>query len=180
MTCAWIDTSSADTGSSQTISLRPQRDRARDADALALAAGELVRVAVVVLRVQADPLDEVLDLGLDAALGPCPLDAERRADDRADRVPRVQRRVGVLEDHLHVAAQIGRICRAARWLMSRPSNPIVPAWARAACVIERPAVDLPQPDSPTRPSVSPRRDVEGDAVDRLDRADLAPEEDALR
>ena len=47
--------------------LRPQRDGAGDADALALAAGELVGVAVVVLRVQPDALHQVLDLGLDAA-----------------------------------------------------------------------------------------------------------------
>ena len=46
--------------------LRPQRERAGDADALALAAGELVRVAVVVLRVQADELEQVLHRPLDA------------------------------------------------------------------------------------------------------------------
>ena len=49
MTCAWIDTSRADTGSSQTMSLGLDRERARDADALALAARELVRVAAQVL-----------------------------------------------------------------------------------------------------------------------------------
>ena len=37
----------------------------------------------------------------------------------------------------------------------------------------RQSVDLPQPDSPTRPSVSPGRDVEADVVDRPHRADLA-------
>ena len=52
--CAWIETSSADTGSSAINSFGPQRERARDPDPLALAAGELVRVAVVVLGVQAD------------------------------------------------------------------------------------------------------------------------------
>ena len=104
-TCAWIDTSSAETGSSATISFGLQRERAGDADALALAAGELVRVAVVVLRVEADQLQQVLHRALDAVLGLDVLDPERRADDRADGVPRVQRRVRVLEDHLHVAAQ---------------------------------------------------------------------------
>ena len=48
--------------------LGPQRERAGDADALALAAGELVRVAVVVLRVQPDQLQQVLHRALDAAL----------------------------------------------------------------------------------------------------------------
>ena len=53
ITCAWIDTSSADTGSSQTIELGLEGDGPGDADALALSAGELVRVAVVVLGVEA-------------------------------------------------------------------------------------------------------------------------------
>ena len=38
-----------------------QGQRAGDADALALAAGELVRVAVVVLGVEADDLEQLLD-----------------------------------------------------------------------------------------------------------------------
>ena len=41
--------------------LRPKGDRAGDPDALALAAGELIRVAVVVLRVEADALHQVVD-----------------------------------------------------------------------------------------------------------------------
>ena len=43
MTCAWIETSSAETGSSQHDQLRVEREGAGDADPLALAAGELVR-----------------------------------------------------------------------------------------------------------------------------------------
>ena len=39
-------------------------------------------------------------------------------------------------------------------------------------ISSRAVVDLPQPDSPTRPSVSPSSDVEGDAVDGLHGADL--------
>ena len=69
MICAWMETSSAETGSSQTISFGLQRQGARDADALALAAGELVREAVVVLGVQADQLQELLD----ARLRSCPV-----------------------------------------------------------------------------------------------------------
>ena len=41
--------------------LRVHGERARDADALALAAGELVREAVVVLGVQPDDLEQLLD-----------------------------------------------------------------------------------------------------------------------
>ena len=39
--------------------------------------------------------------------------------------------------------------------------------ARAAARGSRPSVDLPQPDSPTRPSVSPGSHLEADAVDGL-------------
>ena len=46
MICAWIDTSSAVVGSSATISLGSAGQRERDHDALAHAAGELVRVLV--------------------------------------------------------------------------------------------------------------------------------------
>ena len=61
MTWAWIDTSRADTGSSQMIELRAQRQRPGDPDALTLPARELGREPVVVLGVEADPLHELLD-----------------------------------------------------------------------------------------------------------------------
>ncbi len=67
--CAWMETSSAETGSSQMISLRAQRERPGDADALALPARELVRVAVVVLRVQADAIHQLLHAATDVLLG---------------------------------------------------------------------------------------------------------------
>ena len=84
MICAWIDTSSADTGSSQTMSFGSQRQRPRNTDALALAAGELRGKTVVVLGIEPDDLHELLDLLL--ALGPVGhvVDGERVADDRSD------------------------------------------------------------------------------------------------
>ena len=45
-----------------------ERDRAGDADALALAAGELVRIAVVVLGVEPDAVHQLLDAALALAL----------------------------------------------------------------------------------------------------------------
>ena len=59
MTWACVVTSSAETGSSQTISRGLGRQRPRDADALALAAAELVRVAVVARGVQADAFQQL-------------------------------------------------------------------------------------------------------------------------
>jgi hypothetical protein len=58
-----------------------------------------------VLGVQADELQQVLHGLLHAVLGGHLLQLERRADDRTHGVPRVERRVRVLEDHLYVPAQ---------------------------------------------------------------------------
>ena len=49
--------------------VRVRRERAGDADALALAAGELVRVAVGEVRVETDRLQQLLDALV--ALAPC-------------------------------------------------------------------------------------------------------------
>ena len=103
MTWACTETSSADTGSSAIDQLRLERQRPRDADPLALAAGELVRVAVGVLGLQADVLEQLAHA---RAGSPARRDAVDRAAARrgSARPPaRVERRVGVLEDHLHLA-----------------------------------------------------------------------------
>src|ERR1019366_3329659 len=61
--------------------LRLQRQRARDPDPLTLTAGELVRVAVVVLGVQADPVHQLLHALLALArAGLQPVDHERIGD----------------------------------------------------------------------------------------------------
>ena len=78
----------------------------------------------------------------------------------ADALARVQRRERVLEDHLQLAAH-RRAARAAdASVMSRPRKRIVPAGRleqpHRACAT---SVVLPQPDSPTIPSVSPSRSV---------------------
>ena len=54
----------------------------------------------------------------------------------------------------------------------------VPPVGSSSFMMQRAIVDLPQPDSPTTPSVSPSRSVKRDAVDRLDRGDLLLEDDA--
>src|SRR5215472_10193982 len=67
-----------------------ERKRAGDADALALAAGELVRVPVVVLRVEANHLQQVLNGPLGAKLGFDVLQPIGGADNRANSVPRIE------------------------------------------------------------------------------------------
>ena len=91
--------------------LRLEHQRAGDGDALALAAGEHVRVAAVVLRPQADLRHHVARPR--GALGTAELgvDGERLFQDRADLLARIEGAVGVLEDELHRAAQPRRLAR---------------------------------------------------------------------
>ncbi len=88
---------------------RIERERARDADALALTTRELVRVAVVVLGSEADDVHQLLHRRL-ASRRDWPVDHERVGDQRADALARIERRVRILEDHLHLrgAAVAGR------------------------------------------------------------------------
>jgi len=87
MICAWIETSSALTGSSATIIRGGPRECASDPDPLPLTARELVRVTVAVGRIETDPPEELRD-----PLAPLPgadtLKRERLRDDRLHRHPR--------------------------------------------------------------------------------------------
>ena len=83
--------------------LRAEDEARRDRDALALATGELVRVAVgeELGGRETDLLQRLGDRG--AALGarPDPVDDERLGDGRRDAEARVERLVGILVDDLH-------------------------------------------------------------------------------
>ncbi len=85
---------------------------AGDADALALAAGELVRIARRCGLRQADLVEGPGDPG--AALVPAAetVNLERRLEDVADGVARVERGEGVLEHHLRPAAIGAQIAAA--------------------------------------------------------------------
>ena len=61
----------------------------------------------------------------------------------------------------------------------RPSNSTSPAVGSYSCKMARPVVDLPQPLSPTRPSVSPLKTVERDAVYSLDITHMPLKDDPL-
>ena len=101
MICAWIDMSSAETGSSRISALRLAGQRAGDADPLALAARERVRVAVEVLRRAARPAS-IRERAVVFERPPADAAERERLGERlADRAARVQRRVRVLEQVLH-------------------------------------------------------------------------------
>ena len=85
---------------------------AGDGDALLLAAGELVRVALACGRVDPDGRQH---LGDALIVGPGDVEAdERLGDDVGDRHPRVERAERVLEHDLHVAAEPAQLVRTAR------------------------------------------------------------------
>src|SRR6266511_66234 len=58
---------------------------------------------VVVLRVEADHLEQLLDAPLDLGSRPQLVYLERLGDDEADALARIERSVGILEDHHHLA-----------------------------------------------------------------------------
>ena len=133
-----------------------------------------MRVAVVVLGVQPDLLHAApararlrsLALARDA------VDRERLADDRADRLARVERRVRVLEDHLHLAPQRAQL-RARRGAMSLAvearSRRDVGSSRRSQQARGRRLAAARLADEPERLA---RGDVERHAVDGVHGADL--------
>ena len=86
------------------------------------------------------------------------MDQRRLADDVGHPHARVERGVGVLEDHLRaqlrLAARRPSCGRAGRVPLHRIAPVATAAGCRRPC---GPSVDLPQPDSPTRPTTSPLR-----------------------
>ena len=81
-----------------------QGQRPGDADALALAAGELVREAPGVVGRETDELEQLGDTGVVVALDL--LDPQRLGDRRADGEARVERGLRILEHDLHARAQL--------------------------------------------------------------------------
>jgi hypothetical protein len=155
-----------------------QREGAGDGDALALAAGELVRVLLHEARGEADPLHEFGHaIAGDLRGGADAVDQQRLGERGEDGHARVERRVG----------SWNTICRSRRTphlgggaaVRFLPSRMTVPAVVGSSCMMVRARVDLPQPDSPTRPRTSPWLRRQRDAVDRLDGADLTLEQEAL-
>src|SRR3989442_10699555 len=82
---------------------RVQRERAGDADALTLAAGELMWIAVDEVRVEAHDLEQLLCASATRATVADVVDEERLRDDVPDGHAWIERRVGILEDDLQLA-----------------------------------------------------------------------------
>ena len=85
--------------------LRAEGERPGHPDALPLAAGELRREPVEVLRVEPHPLHQLLHEALALRARGQAVDRVGVSDDRPDPAARVQRSDRVLEDHLDLRAQ---------------------------------------------------------------------------
>ena len=173
--CDWIETSSALTGSSQTMKSGVERERPGDADALPLAAGELVRVARrrTMGRGRRAGAAPATMSSLLAALGDA-VDLDRLADDVADGHARVEAADRVLEDDLHVPAEPAQLLAAVG---EEVLALVADLAAGGGDQAEDRAADgrLAAAGFADEAERLARRDVEADAVDGLHVADGARE-----
>src|SRR5918995_5978605 len=93
--------------------VRVEGEGARDADALTLAAGELVRIAAGGVPGEPDRLEELSYTGGEVSSSGEAMGPHRLADDPADAVARIERGEGVLEDDLHAAPEGTELAFAA-------------------------------------------------------------------
>ena len=86
-----------------------QRERARNADTLALAAGELMRITALVICRQAAGLHNAGDIVVKFPSRHNAVLAHRLADDLTDRKTRRQAGIRVLEDDLNLGAHLAQL-----------------------------------------------------------------------
>ena len=122
---ARIETSSADTGSSSTMSRGVGGERPRDREPLALPAAELVREQAAPYRAHPDQLQQLVDPRLHLLARQRLVGLQRLGDDLAHPHARAERAVGVLEHDLDLAP-IAPAASSGREAMSCPSNSMTP------------------------------------------------------
>ena len=150
-----------------------------DADALPLPSGKLVRIAIHMVRRETDDLEQLLHPPyLLLAVGQV-VDLQWLPDDVTHGHARVQRRVGILEDDLHVPAQPAQLLfgefedvpafeeRLTTGRLHQPQDHPAQCGLAAAGFAHQPQGLAPV-------------NRQGDAVHRLDRADLALDDEPLR
>ena len=155
-------TSSAVTGSSAMHQLRLQRERERDRGALPHAAGELVRDSRQPAGLDADQAEQLRRARARAARGPAAALDQHLLDLPADAVDRVERVHRALRDEGDLAPAQRACARAPAGGAGRGPR-TGPGRRRSARCSRHHAhqsrarrVVLPQPDSPTSPTTSPR------------------------
>ena len=116
-----------------------------------------MRVAVDVLGREPDDVEQLAHARRAIVARSAPWMRSGSAMIDADAHARVQRGVRVLEDHLHLAPQRPQLAPRQRGDVRALELASARRWARCRRSRRGPSVDLPQPDSPTSPSVSPAR-----------------------
>ncbi len=160
--CAWMERSRAETGSSQTIRSGLSDQRAGDADALALAAGEFMRIAVRWHR-RGKPTLSMRSRRPSArrsSRSPHALmDAQRRGEDLADLVPRIEARRTDPEKSSGCDLRTSRALAGRARVMSSPLNLDAACGRSTSRSRVLPRVDLPQPDFAHQPDRLPALDA---------------------
>ena len=134
-----------------------QHHRAGDADALALPARQFVRVAFQRRERQPDLVEGLARQrhGLASGSGEA-VQQERRGEDASAIVWRGLSDAMGSWKIICMRRRSGRIAASSRCVMSVPAKRMVPASGRTRPSKARPSVVLPEPDSPTMPTTSPR------------------------
>ena len=138
---------------------RIERDRAGDADALALAAGEGVRIALHRQPGRGRPAPSARRRVSSSRAARDAGDEQRLADDLLHRHARIERGERILEDQPHSrwhALKLALSSVATSTLLAVAVGRVtVPAVGSTIAQDQRPSVVLPEPLSPTMPRFSP-------------------------
>ena len=131
-------------------------ERARDRDPLALAAGELVRVLAASAGAQADLVERLATRSRWVGASPCAAQgrAARRRSVRRCCAGRATRTDPGTPSGSRGARAAAR--RAPSAVQIAPSSSDAPGGRRLEPITMRASVDLPEPDSPTRPRLARR------------------------
>jgi hypothetical protein len=157
--------------------VRVEGKGARDADALALATGELVREAAGGVAGKPDRLEELTHAGIEASSPAEAVDPHRLADDPADAVARVERGEGVLEDDLHAAAEGAELAFTAVCdVLAVEDDPARSRFVKPQDRAPHSRLTAARLTHQTERLAAP--DLERHVVDRLDVADMAIEDEA--
>src|SRR5436190_5637399 len=156
---------------------RLQHQRAGDRDALALAAGEFVRVALARRRIEPDLAQCIVDHARALGLAADIVDLEAFADDLRHRHARAERAVGVLEDDLHLPAERADVALAERLqVLAVEADAAFAALEPQQGKAERRLARARFADQPDRVALAQR---DADAVDRLHVTDGSAQHAAL-
>ena len=150
-----------------------ERERAGDADALALAAAEGMGEPPHVLGPEPDAAQEIGHALLALAPAPHAVDQQRLADEVEQRHAGIERGERVLEDHLHLAAQRPQLRPAQPAHLDHRRRPVTRMRISPAGRLDGPqdaarGGGLPAAALPDEAQRLPLVDVEVDAVHRAD------------